>query len=559
MDCSTCTAARRVIEHTGLVPRLSFTSLLLILALLATACGSSSAGDELSLQDAASTTIGEPATTAEALSESADAVESTDTSNTTTAAEAVVEDAGSTNADDASDDPSTTTVVQPAETPEVVDGTLGGETVDDPYFPEIGNTGYDVTHYDLDLTIDVAGIDTIEAVATIDMQITADLDRFSFDFVGLTATEATIDGEPATIEQTTNKLRITPSATLPAGSTQTVEIGYGGSPTTVNSGTRIGEIGWYDELNASVAIGEPYGARTWYPVNDHPTDKATYSIRLNVPSPLVGISNGVLLARETFADRTITTWEMRHPMASYLATVTVGDYVIVDADGAGETEVVDAVPSRIENIAPGDFDQTDEMLTVFNELFGPYPFDEYGVMVIDASFGFALETQGRSIFSAGLVDGDGSIERIVAHELAHQWFGNSVSPATWRDIWLNEGFASYAEELWLEFGRDNNLAVLEERLVTRALAATAPAPRDPGAAGLFDPSVYRRGGITMHALRRTVGDDTFFDILRTWSTRFGGSTASTADFIALSEELSGQQLEDFFDAWLGDGPLPELP
>jgi len=396
-------------------------------------------------------------------------------------------------------------------------------------------------------------------VATIDFEATTNLDRFSFDLTGLTVTDVATNGDEATFEQLPDKLRITPGQTLAAGSNHTVTIEYAGSPSTVNSGTRIGEIGWYDQPFASVAIGEPFGARTWYPVNDHPSDKATYSIRLNVPEPLVGVSNGVLVSRETFADRTITSWEMRHPMASYLATVTVGDYVIIDAEGAGETEVVDAVPSRLEGIAAGDFDQTDEMLEVFNELFGPYPFDEYGVMVIDASFGFALETQGRSIFSAGLVDGDGSIERIVAHELAHQWFGNSVSPATWKDIWLNEGFATYAEDLWLEFGRDAELGALEDRLVTRALAANAPAPDDPGPGGLFDPSVYRRGGIALHALRLQVGDDAFFEILWQWNLRFGGGSASTADFVALTEELSGQELDDFFEAWLGDGAIPDLP
>jgi aminopeptidase N len=535
------------------VPRF-FIAAVVALALVAASCSADSA-DTTSSTDGAADSSSVPASTtetdsADSSSSSSDETGSPSTSTPSpTSTSAEPDDVVSTTTD-------TSTTVAPAPTI-VLEENLGGESIGDPYYPTIGNTGYDVLHYDLDLTVEIAGIDTIRGVATIDLRTTADLDRLSFDFVAMVADKVLIDGVVVDGGQTASKLRVRPSATLPANTTHTVVVEYSGSPSTVESGTRIGSIGWYDRALASVAIGEPFGARTWYPVNDHPSDKATYSIRLNVEAPLVGVSNGVLVGNETFADRTTTTWEMRQPMASYLATVTIGDYVLVDSDNAGDTEVFDAIPRSLEAIAPGDFEQTDEMIAVYDELFGPYPFDEYGVMVIDAEFGFALETQGRSIFSAGFVDGDGSIERIVAHELAHQWFGNNVSPATWQDIWLNEGFATYAEDLWLEFGRGEEMATT--RLVDRALAAETPAPRDPGSGGLFAPSVYRRGGVTLHALRLTVGDEVFFNILQTWGQRFGGGSASTADFVALSEELSGQQLGDFFDAWLGSGTLPALP
>ena len=318
-------------------------------------------------------------------------------------------------------------------------------------------------------------------------------------------------------------------------------------------------IGWFDLGTNSVAVGEPFGAQTWYPVNDHPTDKATYTFTLDVPGSLVGVANGVLTNDDAGDGRRVTSWEMTDPMASYLATVTVGDYLLIDSDPAEQVDVFDAVPPRLRDVFQGDFGLTDEMINVFSELFGPYPFDEYGVMVIDGNFSFALETQGRSIFSASFVDGDGSIERIVAHEVAHQWFGNHVSPATWQDIWLNEGFASYAEDLWIEFGRDGDLGTLENRLITRAQVAQSPAPGDPGPAGLFDASVYRRGGLTLHALRLEVGDDAFFTMLRTWLERYGGGSATTSDFIALAEEIHGEDLSGFFNAWLSDAPLPALP
>jgi len=444
-------------------------------------------------------------------------------------------------------------------TDEQVVGVVGGETVGDPYFPGIGNTGYDVTHYDLNLEVDTVGADQLLGVATISFTATEDVDQISFDLRGLNVTEARLGDAIVDTEQVGDKLRVRFPETVRAGSENTLTVSYGGSPQLVDSTTRIGVIGWFDLGNHSVAVGEPFGAQTWYPVNDHPTDKATYTFTLDVPGQFVGVANGVLTADSNADGRRVTSWEMTDPMASYLATVSVGEYLLIDSDPAEEVEVFDAVPPRLSNVFEGDFGLTDEMIDVFTDLFGPYPFDEYGVMVIDGNFSFALETQGRSIFSASFVDGDGSIERIVAHEVAHQWFGNHVSPATWQDIWLNEGFASYAEDLWIEFGRNGDPGALENRLITRALAAQSPAPGDPGPAGLFDASVYRRGGLTLHALRLEVGDDAFFEMLRTWLERYGGGSATTSDFIALAEEIHGGDLSEFFDAWLSDQPLPPLP
>ena len=438
-------------------------------------------------------------------------------------------------------------------------GVIGGESVGDPYFPNLGNTGYDVSSYDLDLRIDTEGADQLVGVATISFIATEDVDQISFDLRGLDVSDARLGDDAVETEQVGDKLRLRFAETLSAGSENVVAISYSGTPQLVDSTTRIGVIGWFDLGNNSVAVGEPFGAQTWYPVNDHPTDKATYTFTLDVPDPLVGVANGVLTADAPVDGRRITSWEMTDPMASYLATVTVGDYLLIDSDPAAEVDVFDAVPPRLNNVFEGDFGMTDEIIDVFSELFGPYPFDEYGVMVVDGNFSFALETQGRSIFSASFVDGDGSIERIVAHEIAHQWFGNHVSPATWQDIWLNEGFASYAEDLWIEFGRNGDVTALETRLLARAELAQSPAPGDPGPAGLFDQSVYRRGGLTLHALRLEVGDDAFFTMLRTWLDRFGGGSASTTDFIELAEEIHGSDLSNFFDAWLSDAPLPALP
>ena len=436
-------------------------------------------------------------------------------------------------------------------------GIIGAETAGDPYYPTIGNAGYDVDHYRLELSVDTAGVDVLDGVATVSLRATENLTQLSLDLDGLvvSAVDDRTQG-PLDFEQTDAKLRIRFEDVLAVGAQTELTITYSGTPITLSSTTRIGDIGWFDIGQSSVAIGEPFGARTWYPVNDHPTDKATYEFVLDVAEPLVGVANGILTSDAVDDGRRRTSWQMNDPMASYLATVTFGEYLLIDSDPADDIDVFDAVPPRLESVFDGDFGLTDEMILVFEDLFGPYPFDEYGVMVIDGDFPFALETQGRSIFSGTWVDGDGSIERIVAHEIAHQWFGNHVSPATWQDIWLNEGFASYAEDLWIEFGRDGDPSALENRVLERAVLSPTPAPGDPGPTGLFDGSVYRRGAATVHALRLEVGDDAFFEILRKWLDRFGGGAASTADFVAVAEEVSGEELDTFFDGWLSDGPIP---
>jgi aminopeptidase N len=523
---------------------------LLVAALIAVSCSSESTTD---------------ATSGDAVSEDAKSTEVAPSTDPRPAAERSDEVSGLATEGAAEVSPATTepktTVVPPTSSTIVLQDNIGGETIDDPYYPEVGNTGYDVVHYDLDLRLEIEGRDNLDGLASIEIITNAMLDQLSFDLVTLRVNNVSIDGVDVEHRQTDNKLRITPNSTLDANTSHVVEVAYGGAPDLLASQTRIGPIGWFDiDSSTSVAIGEPTGARAWFPVNDHPSDKATYSFTLDVPDPLVGVANGELIETDIVDGRRRTRWNMPFPMASYLATVSVGDYALISSDAAAETgvEVEDAVPQRLAEIFDGDFDQTDEMIDVFSELFGPYPFDEYGALIVDTEFGFALETQGRSLFSSASVDGDGSIERIVAHELAHQWFGNHVSPATWQDIWLNEGFASYAEELWMEFGRNASTDSLEPRLIERASGALAPAPRDPGPAGLFDQSVYRRGAITLYALRLQVGDAVFFDILQTWITRFGGGVASTEDFISLSEEVSGDELDNFFNAWLSDGALPKL-
>lgn len=252
---------------------------------------------------------------------------------------------------------------------------------------------------------------------------------------------------------------------------------------------------------------------------------------------------------------------MDDPMATYLATVVIGEFDIVNDDLASLDAGIPIrhVLPRGTTIAdwPG-LQRQGEMLSFLAELFGPYPFDNYGIAIVDG-FQNALENQTLSIFGKRFTDPQ-FFERILIHELAHQWFGNSVSTALWRDIWLNEGFASYAEWLWLERERDRDF--LETNIENERaffVESGARPPGDPLATDLFNQSVYRVGAMTLHALRLTVGDESFFKILQTYHVQFKGGTATTGDFVDVAETVSGMDLRELFDSWLFAHEIPRFP
>jgi hypothetical protein len=664
----------------------------------------------------------------------------------------------------------------------------GAPGIGDPYYPLDGNGGYDVAHYDLAVGY-APDTDVLKGVATISARATQDLSAFNLDFVGLTVRSVQVDGRSAPWSRDAGELTVRPRAGIPNGTRFTVVVRYDGVPQMLDE---FGGSGFITTPDGAVVVGEPHVAATWFPANDHPRDRASYTFHITVPVGVEAIANGVLARHTTSRSSTTWTWDAVEPMASYLATMSIGQFditsyqragikywdaiaspltadrlpaitattgtqflfsqaadasykrltrtlevppggstvtfrvnrdteptwdhlfveartaggddwttlpdanghtttdvgscgsffpehpflehyltrVVVDAgdptdpnddvfgcdptgttgvwnaasgsgsgweswsvalandtattrqvevslsyesdssvqgrgvaiddivvsNGAGSTsfeadaDVLDGwtaptagpegsgdnantwVPETFVAAVPGtgasvqkSFDKQPEIIAFEAGIFGRYPFTASGGIVPDLAVGFALENQTRPTYSRLFFQfGDGGNDGVVVHELAHQWFGDSLTVNSWRDIWLNEGFATYAEWLWGETQGNGTPQEIFDFLSTIPAddAFWTGAVGDPGTARLFDDLVYTRGAMTLQALRMQVGDVAFFRILRDWARTQAGSTVSTREFVALAERVSHQDLDAFFAAWLSEGKpagLPEAP
>jgi aminopeptidase N len=434
----------------------------------------------------------------------------------------------------------------------------GADGIGDEYYPTLGNGGYDVTHYDLDLAYQPSA-NALTATTTVEATATENLTTFDLDFDGFDIPALTVDGEPASFERVARELIVKPAVPLAAGDSFTVVAEYEGFPGEIGSVAfpRM-SMGWRSGPDGEqYVVAEPDAANSWFPANDHPLDKATFHYRVTVPEGWSVGSTGAFIGTEPGVDGTITyEWEMAEPMATYLATVVIGEgYELVPdpvATAAAGIPVRNFLPADLVEGAPDALSRTGEMIAAFEEFFGPYPFDQYGIAVV-GDFPAALENQTMSIFGRGYVESP-IFEYVLAHELAHQWFGDSVSVGQWKDVWLNEGFATYAELLWIEHSKGR--AAYDETLANRREAAAQadyPLPGEPPPHDLFNGGVYQLGGLLLADLREEIGDDNFFDLLRTYTDRYADSNAVTEDFIALAEEISETDLGDFFATRLYSG------
>ncbi|MCW2884436.1 MAG: hypothetical protein QOE54_4935 [Streptosporangiaceae bacterium] len=447
--------------------------------------------------------------------------------------------------------------------------TPGAPGAGDPYFPLEGNGGYDVQHYGIDFSYDPA-TKRIDGTAVITAKATQDLSSFDLDLQQLDVGSVKVDGRAANFSRNGQELVVTPRHGLPGGRSFVVTVTYGGVPQTiVGSPIVFGQpYGFVHTDDGAFVADEPNAASTWFPSSDHPSDKAAFTFRVTVPKDLQVMSNGRLVSQRTQGDHATFVWDERLPMATYLATADIGKWTIKTGRTPGGIPMTVAVDPKLVGRDPAHpdplaffWDTTGEATDLWVKQYGPYPFDSTGAIADLATYngntiGFSLETQTRPLYS------DVRDTGTIAHELAHQWFGDELSVARWRDIWLNESFATFSQFYWN--GEHGGRSLHDQALLIYNGHPAGDAwwnvkIADPQRDTMFHNRVYSGGAMVLQFLREKIGDEKFFALLRTWVAQHRYGNVTTEQFTALASKIAGQDLGPFFQTWIYSTGKPALP
>ena len=424
------------------------------------------------------------------------------------------------------------------------------------YVPGHGDESYRVRSYDIELVVKLAGNHVEGTARLVAVPRVASLERFALDLHHLKVGSVSVDGKAAKFTHRAGRLVVTPRKPLTSAASFTVTVKYSGNPRQVRG--LDGLAGWEELDDGLIVASQPHGAPSWFPCNDRPADKASYRFTITTDSDYAVVSNGSLVSTRRRSSRTTWVYDQPEPMAAYLATLQIGRYDTVDVGGASVPIRLHFPPTHRRAVTEGPMMRQAAMLATFEEAYGPYPFGRYDVVITDDVLEIPLEAQTLSIFGHNYARPGWEHERLIAHELAHQWFGNSLTLEHWRDIWLHEGFACWSEWLWSERSGGTTAAAHARRhhrglaLQPKDLVLADPTPQL-----MFDDRVYKRGGCTVQALREKVGDEAFFAVLREWTAVHRHGVVTTPMFIELVCRRTGLDAS-WFDPWLYERALPSM-
>jgi aminopeptidase N len=455
----------------------------------------------------------------------------------------------------------------------------GAAEIGDRLFPGLGNGGYDVMHYHLDLryaTSDPA--QAIDGKVKILARATQSLSQFNLDFGGQSVGAVSVNRFAADWTHEGEELVVTPKRPIRKGHEFVVRVSFISAAPTVPNPEDFSTTGFFITPDGSATAPQPDLAHRIFPSNDHPRDKASFTIRFDVPEDRDAVANGVLLGHKTHAGRGRWTYLQRQPMATQLIQLAVGDWDLISRGRRSGVPFRDVIAPNltavVEPLLGVELDHLDWM----EPYAGRYPFDVYGSLVVDTELGFALETQTLSIYDrVWFIDYPQDVwDPVMLHELAHQWFGDSVSVWEWSDLWLSEGHAS-----WYEFLYSEEKGFLEVETVDypdpvgyadfddlmRAVyahgdewrAEFGPVAQPVAADTMFSPNVYHGGALVLYALRQEIGERAFARLERKWTSVYEGRSASSADFIALASRVAHRDLTAFLEDWLYGTTTPPMP